>query len=100
MKTTKINRTELIEALSIDAGASKAQAEKFLNSFVDVITNHLKKGNEVNITGFGIYRVVKRKPRKGINPKTREPMQIGASVSVAWRVGKTLKEIVRLAHKA
>jgi DNA-binding protein HU-beta len=99
MKTTKINRTELIDALALDTGVSKAQAEKMLNSFVDVVTDHLKKGHEVNITGFGIYRVVERKPRMGINPKTREPMKIGSSVSVAWRVGKTLKEAVRTAKK-
>jgi DNA-binding protein HU-beta len=95
MKNTKINRTELIEALATSTGVSKAQSEKFLNSFVDVISANLKKGNEVNITGFGIFRVVERQPRMGINPKTRQPMKIGASVSVAWRVGKTLKEAVR-----
>ncbi len=99
MKSTKINRTELIEALATSVGVSKAQSEKFLNSFVEVVTNNLKKGNEVNITGFGIYRVVERKSRMGINPKTRQPMKIGASVSVAWRVGKTLKESVRKALK-
>jgi DNA-binding protein HU-beta len=98
MKSTKINRTELIDALASSVGVSKAQAEKFLNSFVDVVTAHLKKGNEVNITGFGIYRVVERKPRMGVNPKTRQPMKIGSSVSVAWRVGKTLKEAVRKAR--
>lgn len=95
MKGKKINRTELIEALAMAMGVSKAQAEKYLNTFVEVVTDHLKKGDEVNITGFGIFRVVERKSRMGINPKTRQPMKIAASKSVAYRVGKTLREAVR-----
>lgn len=93
-KNTVVNRTELIEELSMKMGVSKAQAEKFLNTFIDTITSQLKKGNEVNITGFGKFRVAQRKARKGVNPKTREPMQIAASTSVSFKVGKTLKDSV------
>ena len=94
-KNTKVNRTQLIEVLANRLGTSKAQSEKFLNVFVETITDELKKGSEVNITGFGVYRVVSRKSRMGVNPKTREPMKIEASTSVGWKVGKTLKEAVR-----
>ena len=94
-KSTKVNRTEVIEELSLKMGVSKAQSEKFLNTFIETVTSQLKKGAEVNLTGFGIFRVVKRKARKGVNPKTRQPMQIAASTSVAYKVGKTLKEAVR-----
>jgi len=95
MATKKVNKTELIEALAADMGISKSQAEKFLNSFVDVITEKLTAGYEVNITGFGVFKVVTRAARTGVNPKTREPMQIPASTSVTYKVGKTLKEAVR-----
>lgn len=95
MKKDKINRTEIIENLAVKLGISKVQAERFLLTFVDLVAENLKKGKEVNVTGFGNFRVVKRKPRMGVNPKTGQRMQIGQSTSVAYRVGKTLKEDVR-----
>jgi len=95
MSTKKVNKTELIEALAADMGVSKSQAEKFLNSFVDVVTAKLTSDYEVNITGFGVFRVVTRAARTGVNPKTREAMKIPASTSVTYKVGKTLKEAVR-----
>jgi DNA-binding protein HU-beta len=98
-KTVKVNRTELIEELSTKLGSSKAQAEKFLNTFVGTITEQLKKGTEVNITGFGVFKKITRKARKGVNPKTREAMQIPASTSVSYKVGKTLKEAVKSSKK-
>jgi DNA-binding protein HU-beta len=93
--TQKMNRTELVDSISMNLGVSKAQGEKFLNTFVSVVTDSLAKGIEVNITGFGVFRKVTRSPRKGVNPKTRQPMQIAASTSVAYKVGKTLKEAVK-----
>jgi nucleoid DNA-binding protein len=93
--TTKINRTELIDALALKLGVSKAQAERILNSFVETITEKLIAGQEINITGFGSFRPVTRSARDGINPKTRGKMKIPASKSVGFKVGKTLKEAVR-----
>jgi DNA-binding protein HU-beta len=95
MATTKVNRTQLIEALAVDAGVSKTQAERFLNSFVGVVTKHLKKGSDITVTGFGSFRRVKRNARKGVNPKTRQPLNIPASFGVSFKVGKTLKEAVK-----
>jgi DNA-binding protein HU-beta len=97
--TKKVNRTELIDAISMSMGISKTQAEKFLNTFVAVVTEKLTGGFEVNITGFGSFRVVTRRARKGTNPKTRQPMQIPPSTSVTYTVGKTLKEEVRSKKK-
>ncbi|NJS41934.1 DNA-binding protein HU [Candidatus Gracilibacteria bacterium] len=68
---------------------------KILKVFIRDNHGKPKKGKEVNATGFGIFRVVKRKERMGVNPKTGKAMKIGSSVSVAWRVGKTLKEAIR-----
>jgi len=92
---TRINRTELVEALASGMGVSKSQADKFLGTFVETITENLEKGNEVNITGFGSFRVVTRAARKGVNPKTGAAMKIPASKSVSYKVGKTLREAVR-----
>lgn len=94
-KNKKVNRTELIEALAAELGVSKAQSERFLNGFVSVVTGKLANGYDVNITGFGVFKVVTRAARKGVNPKTGEAIKIPASTSVAYKVGKTLKEAVR-----
>jgi DNA-binding protein HU-beta len=93
--TKKINRTELINALSVKLGVSKAQAERVLNTFIDTITEQLVDGYEINITGFGSFKPVTRSSREGINPKTRAKMKIAASKSVRFKVGKTLKEAVK-----
>lgn len=95
MVNSKVNRTQLVEALAADAGSSKAQAERFLSSFVDVVTKHLKKGADISITGFGTFKRVRKNARKGVNPKTRQPISIPASNGVSFRVGKTLKEAVK-----
>ncbi len=99
MKKNKINRTQLIEALADRLGISNTQSEKFLMTFIETVTDNLKKGKEVNITGFGNFRVVRRKERMGVNPKTGKSMKINSSISVAWRVGKTLKENIRKVFK-
>ena len=91
----KVNRTQLIEAIADDMGVSKAQAERFLNSFVQTVMDHVIKGNDINITGFGSFKKVQRKARKGVNPKTGEPLDIPATNSVSFKVGKTFKESVR-----
>jgi len=97
MATTakKINRTELVEALSLNLGFSKAQSEKVLNGLVETITEKLVAGYEINITGFGLFKPVARGARDGINPKTKEKIKIAATKSVGFKVGKTLKEAVK-----
>ncbi len=95
MTNSKVNRTQLVEALAEDAGVSKTQAERFVTSFIAVVTKHLKKGADINITGFGSFKKVKRNARNGVNPKTRQPLKIAATNSVSFKVGKTLKEAVK-----
>lgn len=95
MTNNKINRTELIDVLSIKLGVSKTQAEKILNGVVETFTDKLVDGYEINITGFGSFRPVSRSARDGVNPKTGAKMKITASKSVGFKVGKTLKEAVR-----
>jgi DNA-binding protein HU-beta len=95
----KLNRTQLIEALAVKLGISKTLSEKYLASFIEVITDKLIAGYVVNITGFGVFKVVTRAARMGVNPKTRQPMKINTSTSVGYKVGKTLKEAVRRGKK-
>jgi DNA-binding protein HU-beta len=95
MSTTKINRTEFVNQLSNKLAISKIKAEESLTAFIDLITENLTAGTEVNLTGFGVFRIVKRKERDGVNPKSGEKMKIKASKGVAFKVGKTFKEAVK-----
>ena len=88
-----MNKADLVEAMARHLGSSKAEAERALEAFTSSVTAGLKKG-EVAIVGFGTFRVSHRAARMGRNPKTQEPMQIGASVGVSFRGGKALKSAV------
>jgi DNA-binding protein HU-beta len=95
MTNSKVNRTQLVEAIAKHMDVSKALSERFLSSFIETVMTHLQKGNQISITGFGSFNVVKTAARKGVNPKTRKPLQIPASKRVSFKVGKTLKESVK-----
>jgi len=86
----------LVEAVMNAAGLeTKKQAQQAVDAFFDTIVKTLAKGEEVGITGFGVFRVVKRAARMGVNPKTGEKIQIAASIKPKFRAGKVLKEAVK-----
>ncbi len=74
---------------------TKAAAHRAVEAVFDSITKSLGRGEDVAITGFGTFRIVKRAARQGRNPKTGETIQIAASVKPKFRAGKTLKEAVK-----
>jgi DNA-binding protein HU-beta len=84
----------LAAALADEHELSKKTAEAILNDMVGKITKHLKKGERIRIVGLGILQVRKRAARMGRNPATGEPIQIKASMKVAFRAAKELKEAV------
>jgi len=91
-----MNKQELIEALSNKLGNSKSDAEKALQAFVDVVTETLRAGNEVNISGFGSFQVSNRAARMGVNPQNpAQKIQIAAVKVPKFRAGKGLKDAVR-----
>ena len=86
-------KAEIVKALKEKAGlATLAQAEAAYDSLFGIIKAALKKGDALAITGFGSFKVVKRKARKGRNPRTGKEIQIPASKAVKFTVGKALKE--------
>ena len=93
-KSTKVTKTILVQEIATKLGISKTQAEKFINTFIDIITDSVKKGNEVTITGFGTFKKTTRKARQGVNPQTREKINIPASTTVSFKAGRTLKSAV------
>ena len=89
-----MNKTELIAAVADKAGLSKKDAEKALKAFTDAVTEELKKGEKVQIVGFGTFEVSERAAREGRNPQTGESMTIAASKSPKFKAGKALKDAI------
>ena len=89
-----MNKTELVAAIADKAGLSKKDAEKAVKAYVDVVTAQLKKGNKVQLVGFGTFEVTKRAAREGRNPQTGAVMKIKASKAPKFKAGKALKDLV------
>ena len=90
----KMNRTELISAMSEKSELTKVDTEKALKAFIDTVTEELKNGGKVQLVGFGTFEVTERAERQGRNPKTGETITIPASKSPKFKAGKALKDIV------
>jgi DNA-binding protein HU-beta len=91
-----MNKQEVIDALAAKLGGSRAEAEKALEAFVGVVTDALRTGQEVNISGFGSFSVSNRAARMGVNPQNpAQKIQIAATKVPKFRAGKGLKDAVR-----
>ena len=91
-----MNKAELITAVAENADMTKKDAEKVIKAFIDVVTEELKKGEKVQVVGFGTFEVVERKEREGKKPGTDEIITIPASKSPKFRAGKALKDKVNV----
>ncbi len=89
-----MKKQELIKRIAEEAGVPKSEAQKHFEAFEEVVTEALKGGEEVQITGFGKFSVRERKAREGRNPQTGEKMKIAASKVPAFSAGNALKEAV------
>ena len=89
-----MNKGDLIDTVSDDAGISKAEASRAVDSVITAITKALKTGKQVSLVGFGTFAVKKRAARTGRNPRTGEAIQIKASKVPGFKAGKALKEAV------
>jgi len=90
-----MTKQELVEKLAGKEGMPKTKGEEIVNFIIDEITKSMVKGDEVVITGFGKFVVVRKPARQGRNPKTGETVQIPAKVVPKFRPGKALKEAVK-----
>jgi DNA-binding protein HU-beta len=89
-----MNKGDLIEVVSGEAGLSKADASRAVDSVIAAITKALRGGKQVSLVGFGTFAVKKRAARTGRNPRTGEAIQIRASKVPGFRAGKALKDAV------
>lgn len=87
-----MTKAELVAEIAKKSKLSKADAERAINSFVEVAKKTLKKEARLALAGFGTFVVSKRKARKGRNPRTGETIKIKASKVVRFKAGKALKE--------
>ena len=86
-----MNKTELVAAMAKETNLSKKDVEAVLKSFIDVVSEELKKGEKVQLVGFGTFEVSERAAREGRNPQT---MKIEASKAPKFKAGKALKDMV------
>ncbi|MCU6746856.1 MULTISPECIES: HU family DNA-binding protein [Lachnospiraceae] len=87
-----MNKTELVAAIAETAEISKKDSEKALKAFIDVVTEQMKKGDKVQLVGFGTFEVSERAAREGRNPQTGKTMKIAACKAPKFKAGKALKD--------
>ena len=89
-----MNKTELVSAIAEKAELSKKDSEKALKAFTEVIAEELKKGEKIQLVGFGTFEVSNRAARTGKNPQTGAAIDIPAAKAPKFKAGKALKETV------
>jgi DNA-binding protein HU-beta len=90
-----MNKLQMIDIVATQLNVSKKEAATAVETIFGIIKDCLKKDEDINVGGFGEFRVKKRAKRKGINPKTKERIEINATRTPAFRPSKALKEMVR-----
>ncbi len=91
-----MNKTELVNSLSEETTFSKKDVVRFLDAFIRIVERTLKKGGKVQCSGFGTFLVSRRPARKGINPATKQRIDLPETSFPKFKPGKNLKELVRL----
>ena len=89
-----MNKADLVAAMAEKAGVSKKDAEASLKAFTDVVAEELKKGEKIQLVGFGTFEVSERAAREGRNPQSGAVMKIAASKAPKFKAGKALKDLV------
>jgi len=90
-----MTKAELIDKIASGTGLSKADASRALDATLNSVRAALKKGQKVTLVGFGTFSVVKRKSRKGRNPRTGQVITIPAAKIPKFTAGKSLKDAVK-----
>lgn len=89
-----MNKTDLVEAVASQLEMSKADATKAIDAVIACISDGIKRDEKVAITGFGTFTKKTRAARQGINPATRQPIQIPASTTCGFKPATALKDAI------
>ena len=87
-----MNKAELVSMIAAKSNLTKKDSECALNAFIETVQSTLKKGDKIQLVGFGTFEVRKRNARNGINPRTKKAIKIPATKAPAFKAGKSLKE--------
>ena len=90
-----MTKSEFVDQVASESGLSKGDATKAVDAFVGVVSETLRRGGEINLTGFGKFSVADRGARQGVNPQTGERIQIAASRVPRFSAGSALKSAVK-----
>lgn len=90
-----MKKTNLVESVATKAELSKKDAEAAVTAVIDSITEALKDGEKVTLVGFGTFEVKERAARTGLNPRTKEKIEIAAAKVPGFKAGKALKDAVK-----
>jgi DNA-binding protein HU-beta len=90
-----MNKSELVDAMASASGLTKTDSKKALDAFISVVSNTLKKGDSVNLTGFASLSVKEKPARTCRNPRTGEQMTTEAKKVVNFKAGAELADVVR-----
>jgi DNA-binding protein HU-beta len=96
---TTLFKNEIVEAVAKKTGATKIAIQSIIDSFTDVVTESLKKGNEVSLIGFLSFKIVETKARNAKNPRTGAVVKVPAGKKVKVVLGKSVKESVKTPAK-
>lgn len=89
-----MKKAELVAAIAEKTELSKKDAEKAVKAFTEVVEEELKRGGKIQLVGFGTFEVAERAARTGINPSTKEPIDIPASKAPKFKAGKAFKDSI------
>ena len=89
-----MTKAELVASIAEKSGLTKKDSEKALAAFIDTVTDTLAKGDSIQLVGFGTFEVRERAARTGINPRTKESIEIAATKVPAFKAGRALKDAV------
>ena len=90
-----MTKSEFVDQVAAESNLSKSDANEAVDAFLTVVEETLKRGGEVNFTGFGKFSVADRGARQGVNPQTGERIQIAASRVPRFSAGSALKNAVK-----
>ena len=90
-----MTKDEFVERVAQNSGLGKGEAAKAVDAVLESIEEVLKRGGDINFTGFGKFSVADRSARQGVNPQTGEKIQIAASRVPRFSAGSSLKKAVK-----
>lgn len=90
-----MNKTQLIDAIASEAGLTKVQARQALEAMLTTTVQTLGRGEDVTLVGFGSFKVVERKARMGMNPQTKQKIEIPATKVVRFKPGSDIENAVK-----